>query len=261
MKLPPFRSFEKRKVRRQPVSKKVIIMTAAAAVVSFAGAFVFAWLSNPAPVGDPNGTAKPANVAVNAPLVPGTEQTTMLRRSASAGSMQKTLTEQQLKSLVQDIRQKMREYEDRLQAIGMRERRLQVAQNVLKEDIENLENLRIEVASAITTLKSERDMLLKSRLEIDQEEKANLVNIAATYDRMDVAGAGKILVSMCKPAGGEQQDGLGTGDKKDGYDDAVKILHYMTERTKGKLLAELAATEPALAAGLCQRLKQIVENR
>lgn len=243
------------------MSKKVIILTGAAGIVSFAGAFVFAWLSNPAPSGDPNRAPKPANVAAKSPLVSGTEQIILPRSSASAGSMQKSLTEQQLKSLVQDIRQKMREYEDRLQAIGMRERRLQVAQNVLKEDIENLDNLRIEVASAITTLKSERDKLHKSRLEIDQKEKANFMNIAAMYDTMDVTGAGKILVSMCKPADGAQQDSLGADGKKDGYDDAVKILHYMTERNKGKLLAELATSEPALAATLCQRMKQIVENR
>ena len=81
------------------------------------------------------------------------------------------------------------------------------------------------------------------------------------YDTMDVTGAGKILVSMCKPADGAQQDSLGAGGDENGYDDAVKILHYMTERTKGKLLAELATSEPALAASLCQRMKQIVENR
>ncbi len=243
------------------MSKKVIILTAAAGIVSFAGAFVLAWLSNPAPTGDPNPGKKPANISAKTPPVPAEEEIELPPRSASTGAVQRSLTEQQLKSLVQDIRQKMREYEDRLKALGMRERRLQVAQNVLKEDIENLDNLRVEVASAITTLKSERDKLLKSRLEIDQKEKANLMNIAATYDRMDVTGAGKILVSMCKPTDGTQQDSLAEGGKEDGYDDAVKILHYMEDRTKGKLLAELASTEPALAASLCQRLKQIVENR
>lgn len=243
------------------MSKKVIILTGAAAVVSFAGAFIFAWLSNPAPAVDPNGAGKPEAVAAQAPLVPGPEQTTLPQRRASAGSMQKSLTEQQLKSLVQDVRQKMREYEDRLQAIAMRERRLQVAQNVLKEDIENLDNLRVEVASAITTLKSERDKLLKTRLEIDQKEKANLVSLAAAYDKMDVSGAGKILASMCESADGAQPGGLDVGGEKDSHDDAVKILHYMDERTKAKLLAELATSEPALAASLCQRLKQIVEKR
>jgi hypothetical protein len=39
----------------------------------------------------------------------------------------------------------------------------------------------------------------------------------------------------------------------------VKILHYMTERTKAKVLAELVTSEPQLASLLCQRLKQISE--
>jgi flagellar motility protein MotE (MotC chaperone) len=43
-------------------------------------------------------------------------------------------------------------------------------------------------------------------------------------------------------------------------DDAVKILHYMTERTKAKVLAELVTSEPKLAAVLCEKLKQVVEK-
>ncbi|MHC4354434.1 MAG: hypothetical protein ACYS0H_17160 [Planctomycetota bacterium] len=244
------------------MSKKVILLTGAAGLVSFAGAFVFAWLSNPTEAGGPDGTSQPETVADN-PLAVSSGPQTMTPSAAGAppGSMKKALTEQQLKSLVQDVRQKMREYEDRLQAIGMRERRLQVAQNVLKEDIENLDNLRVEVASAITSLKSERDQLLKSRLEIDQKEKANMVVLAASYDKMDVTGAGKILASMCKSEYPAKLDSVDVDGKNSSYDDAVKILHYMTERTKAKLLAELASTEPALAASLCQRLKQIVESR
>lgn len=244
------------------MGKKVIILTAAAGLVSFAGAFVFAWLSNPSGPGDPEATRRQAPVGDKSITVAGeTSGAAPRANSEPPGSMKKALTEQQLKSLVQDVRQKMQEYEDRLQAIGMRERRLQVAQNVLKEDIENLDNLRIEVASAVTVLKSERERLVRSRLEIDQKERLNLISIAATYDKMDVTGAGKIVASMCNPKGGEQTEGLDLGGENGSYDDAVKILHYMTERTKAKLLAELATSEPTLAAGLCQRLKQIVESR
>jgi hypothetical protein len=46
-----------------------------------------------------------------------------------------------------------------------------------------------------------------------------------------------------------------------GFDEAVKILHYMTERTKAKLLAELATSEPKLAAAMSRRLKQIIEGK
>jgi hypothetical protein len=40
----------------------------------------------------------------------------------------------------------------------------------------------------------------------------------------------------------------------------VKILFYMNERSKGKLLSEIVSTEPKLAALLCQRLKKVVEQ-
>jgi flagellar motility protein MotE (MotC chaperone) len=135
-----------------------------------------------------------------------------------------------------------------------------MTQDVLKEDIESLNSLRIELASAIANLKSERDKLLKSRLEIDQAEKTNLVSIAATYDKMDVSGASKILANMCGTGSLSETQSVEAGHAGSSFDDAVKILHYMTERTKAKLLAELATSEPALAAALCQRLKQIVEG-
>jgi hypothetical protein len=237
-------------------------VTGAAGLLSFAGAFAFAWFSNRTPASDPQGPQQPAHVVDQSLAVePAGQVEAALSAGAPPGPMKKAMTEQQLKNLVQEVRQKMQEYSDRLQAIAMRERRLEVAQNVLKDDIESLDNLRLEVASAITTLKGERDALLKSRLEIDQKEKTNLITIAATYDKMDVTGAGKILISLCQPADSEPGEPPNLARKSDSYDDAVKILHYMTERTKAKLLAELATSEPVLAAGLCQRLKQIVEGR
>ena len=244
------------------MSKKIIIVTGAAGLVTFAGAFVFAWLSNPSAASDPQAPEQSAPVADVSASGASERQTDAVRAAgATSGARKKALTEQQLKNLVQDVREKMQEYDNRLQAVAMRERRLQVAHNVLKDDIENLDNLRIEVASAITNLKSERDMLQKSRLEIDQKEKNNMITIAASYDKMDVTGASKILTSLCNPENPDLPEGPGGGGKSGGYDDAVKILHYMTERTKAKLLAELATSEPILAAGLCQRLKQIVESR
>ena len=244
------------------MSKKVIIITAVAGLVSFGGAFVFAWFSAPSGASGPQEPNQPTPVVDRSLSGASQRQTDAARvASAASGSAKRTLTEQKLKNLVEDVREKIQEYDDRLKAIAMRERRLQVAHNVLKEDIENLENLRIEVASSITNLKSEREELLKSRLDIDQKEKNNLISIAATYDKMDVTGASKILASLCTPQESGQQKGGDADRKTSSYDDAVKILHYMTERTKAKLLAELATSEPVLAAGLCQRLKQIVEGQ
>ena len=71
---------------------------------------------------------------------------------------------------------------------------------------------------------------------------------------MDPAGASKIISSMCAK---QLESGKAEGGS---IDDAVKILFYMNERSKGKLLAEIVSTEPKLAAVLCQRLKKVVEQ-
>ncbi|MFC1605155.1 hypothetical protein ACFL5F_09040 [Planctomycetota bacterium] len=243
------------------MSKKFIIITAAAGLVSFAGAFVFAWLTPPVQVSIPEESELAALASDESEQGLSQTRTSALGTVAAAsGPMTKAMTEQQLKNLVLDVRQKMQEYKDRLQALGVRERRLQLTQDMLKKDIESLNTLRIELASTIASLKTERDKLQKSRLEIDQTEKINLVSIAATYDKMDVTGASKIMTNMC---GSQDTSGIqtaGAGNVVSNFDDVVKILHYMTERTKAKLLAELATSEPALAAALCKRLKQIVEG-
>ncbi|MBA7649691.1 hypothetical protein ES703_57489 [subsurface metagenome] len=131
-----------------------------------------------------------------------------------------------------------------------------MVQDVSKKDIEDLSNLRIELASIIASLKKERDNLFKGRLEIADAEKANLVTIAAAYDKMEVTSAGKIVTTMCV----DQMQGGRVDSGGSGLDEVVKILHYMTDRTKAKLLAELATSEPKLAAALSRRLKQIIER-
>jgi flagellar motility protein MotE (MotC chaperone) len=92
-------------------------------------------------------------------------------------------------------------------------------------------------------------------VEIERTEKANLVAIAAAYDRMDPASASEILTNM------SMSQSRGAGSKRSSIDDAVKILYFMQERTKANVLAEMTTAEPALAALLCQRLKQVQEGK
>ena len=240
------------------MSKKLIIITAAAGIVSFAGFFTFAWLTKTTPQGRSPGTP-----GLNQPAVAGKETELKLPpmqigTTSAVGTgdseMKKAMTEKQLKNLVYEVREKIQEYDNELQGLEAWERRLKMAQDTLKNDIENLNNLRIELASTVASLKEQRDKLLKSRVKIAETEKVNLISIAATYDKMDAASAGKILTNMCA-SGSTSQKQSGASS----FDDAVKILHYMTERTKAKLLAELVTSEPKLAAVLCQRLKQILE--
>ena len=240
---------------------KKIIIAAAAGLLSFAGAFVFAWLTGPSGASPADEPGTPAVAGAQSEQTASQPQPHATEGvDAASGTMEKGMTEQQLKNLIQDVREKIRDYENRLQALGVREQRLQVAQDVLKQDIENLNNLRTELASTVAAIKSEQDKLLKSRLQIDQAERVSLVSIAATYDKMDAPSASKILTNMCAAAGGKTQSAE-AGKPYDSFDDAVKILYYMTERTKAKLLAELATSEPQLAAVLSRRLKQITEKQ
>jgi len=240
------------------VSKKLIIITASAGLVSFAGAFILGWLTTQAPSVSPDMPAQPGKASFETiqemprPAVDMTDTIGMV-----SGSESRRMTEKQLKDLVFEVREKVEEYNNRLQNLTLREERLQRTQDTLKQDIQKLKDLRIELATIIADIKSERDKLLKSRLEIDQTEKDNLVLIAATYDKMDASSASKIVVSMCT----SQTQPNVIDNQSSGFDEAVKILYYMQDRTKAKLLAELTTAEPKLAAFLTQKLKRIVEGR
>jgi len=240
------------------VSKKLIIITALAGLVSFAGAFATGWFTAPSPSEDPGESIQPGIVSVGGvPEIPRPVANTTGSIGTAAGGDRKAMTEKQLRNLVFEVREKVNEYDDKLQNLAVREQRLQRTQDTLKEDIQNLNNLRIELVTIFTDIKSERDKLLKTRLEVAQTEKSNLVLIAATYDKMDASSASKILVSMCTS---QTQPGKIDSQSR-GFDEAVKILYYMTERTTAKLLAEVTTGEPRLAAFLTQRLKQIVEGK
>lgn len=161
------------------------------------------------------------------------------------GTIKRNLSEIQLKSLIFESRENIKAYKAKLKDLEVREERLQIAQTMLKQDIEALSNLRIELASTVTTLRDERDKLDQSLIKIDKTKINNLQQISATYDKMDSALAAKILLTMSQGRNGSS-------------DDAVKILYYMTERVKAEVLASIAETEPAISAYYCSELKQVV---
>jgi flagellar motility protein MotE (MotC chaperone) len=246
----------------------------------FAGAFVFARLTKKAQVRGPSEPNQLSSAKHQAELrLPMPTENVIGALATDDGTMKKAMsagslsgTDKQLNYLVYEVQEKMRQYDSKLASLETREHRLQMAADALKKDIENLNNLRIELATTVTALKEERDKLLASRVEIAKAEKANMVKIAATYDRMDSTSAGKILSNMCawfpprgvpsQTQGGAAEPALSLSKGAGGnMDDAVKILYYMTERTKAKVLAELVSSEPGLAAVLCEKLKQVVEKQ
>jgi flagellar motility protein MotE (MotC chaperone) len=236
------------------VNKKVVLITVAAGVVGFTGAFGIGWVTKPA-AATGAAAAQPAG-AVAQPQGGSLPQVlTPSSGSPTSEASERAMTEQQLKELINDVRQKSQQYDEKLKTLETEKERLHIAEQVLKKDIESLNNLRTDLAATVASIKSERDMLLKTRTEVEQTEKANLLAIAQAYDKMDAASASSILTSM---ATGLSKSG---GGRTTNVDDAVKILHFMQDRTKAKVLAEMATAEPALAATLCQRLKQVTETK
>jgi hypothetical protein len=219
-------------------------MIAAAGLISFAGTFAFGWLTKKPTPQAQSPEAKQTAPVQQAGLKLAQPQMPTVDGAAADDKMKTAMTEKQLKELIYEVREKIKEYDYKLQELGMREQKLQTTQETFKKDIKELDNLRIELASTVSSIKSEQDKLLKSRIEIANIEKSNLVSIAATYDKMDAAQAGKILSNMNQV-------------KNNNADDAVKILYYMSERTKAKVLASIAETEPEISASFCQKLKQI----
>jgi flagellar motility protein MotE (MotC chaperone) len=238
------------------VNKRLIVMIAAG-LVSFGGGFVYSWFTRTVPA-----TQSQDEPELNESMA-SEEQSWPLPQGASAvqtGQSRLSMTEKQLRALVFAIQDNIRKYENKLASLETDEQRLHTARETLKQDIEKLNSLRVELASMAAHLKSERDRLIKSRVEIAQAEKANLISIAATYDRMDEAAASKILTNMCVGEQGSQSRTKVFGGSGSNMDDAVKILHYMGEKTKANVLAEMVNSEPRLAALLCEKLKQITEQ-
>ena len=222
------------------MSKKLILMTVIIGAVSFGGMFAFAWFTTTTPQAQVPEAEQTTSTQPEAGL-----QLTPPHMSTTSGL---AAVDSTMKSLVFEVREKIQEYDNRLGAVKIREQRLQRAQGTLKTDIEELNNLRIELEAFMVSLKSEQDKLLKSRVEIAKAEKDNLISIAATYDKMAPEAAGEILTNISQA-------------KNSSADDAVKILHYMSERTKAKVLASIAESkEPAISAYFCQKLKQIIEK-
>lgn len=232
------------------MNKKVILITAAAGLLSFLGAFGAAWFTRPASVKGAAPNEPQAQAATVARAAP--QMLTPTSTPADDSANTRAMTEEQLKELIFEVREKITEYNTKIQNLDKEKQRLVVAQQTLQQDITELNSLRVDLAATVANLRNERDMLQKTRVEVEQAEKGNLMAIAAAYDKMDPVRAGEILSNMAM-----SQSQNGGANRSTNIEDAVKILFYMQERTKAKVLAELATTEPALAALLCQKLKQV----
>jgi flagellar motility protein MotE (MotC chaperone) len=156
-----------------------------------------------------------------------------------------TLSENQLKTLIYDLRQKIEDTKNRQKEIEQDAERIIITRQTLAGEIEQLNQLRENLNQTLLTLQEKECSIRDSLTEIEAVEKANLVKIAATYDKMDPTQSAKILTTMVS---------------NNQIKDAVKILYYMSERSAGKLLGEIGTTRPETASTLSLLLKQIKEK-
>lgn len=229
---------------------KTIIITVAVGLVVFGASFGFSFM---------RGKLAAAEAAIDEakqqPQEPVSDyvgerlktQNTPAEQQEDALSL--SLTEKQLEGLIYEVREKIREYDKKTLQLKSFEERVQTARSQMQKDVEELADLQTELASTVAALKQERQRLLDTRLEISKQEQQNFSAIAATYDKMKPDGATKIFSNMCKLKADEAQ----------GFNDVVRILYYMSDRSKAKVLETMVNTEPKLAAVLSQELKRTRE--
>jgi flagellar motility protein MotE (MotC chaperone) len=205
----------------------VIAVVVVLAILAFAGAFVLSRRLN-VPTGPAEAQANPA------PTDAETEAEKALAQKVPR------LDEKQLYELVREVRQRLGDCQKREQELDEQDRRLRMARQVVERESQDLESLRVQVASSVTRLKETQADLEKTRTAIDKDEEANLKRVAAVYDKMDATSAGRIFEAMC-------------ANKQNG--DAVRILHFMTDRSVAKVLAEF--TDKQLAAQLSEQMKRL----
>jgi len=227
---------------------KKIIIIAVIGIISFGATFTFSMLSAKAKVSEKLAQEKAKAAEIESAKIVDAQGAKVSGDSTSQENKENSMQEEQLKQLIFSMRDKIDEYNNKTQSLTVKEERLNTTYEMIKKDLENLNKLRTELATTVADLKKKQQELENSMIQVEKVEQQNLVSIAATYDKMDPASAAEIMANMSK---------ISDSKKNSDIDDAVKILYYMTERTKAKVLAEMTNTQPEIAAIFCKKLKKV----
>jgi len=225
------------------MKKMHIIIISAAGLLSFAAMFgtgLFIKKSRALTM-----PAQPAAHTEVSQKEPNKDSGVLASLNSAALTEEMGMSETQLKSLIFDIRQKMKEYENNQKQMDQEKQQIEIARQTLQDEVEHLNQLQEKLNLSLAALKDKESTIQKTVIDIKTIEKANLQRIAATYDKMDPAQAGKILSTMS--ANNQMQD-------------AVVIMYYMSERVAAKVLGEIGTSNPEAAAALSLQLKRIKEQ-
>jgi flagellar motility protein MotE (MotC chaperone) len=207
---------------------KKLIMVGVLAAVCFVGSYFVTNMLSKKPNTKHAATSKPAEQV---------EQVT------DAGADAVRMKEKEMDEIIKEMRGRRDELARRERDLEDREKRLQIAQDTLKKQVTELETLRLSMVAPLTNLRQATTELVRSRVNIKQEEQANLKKIAAKYEKMDATQGSKTLMAMC------------TNNQED---DAARILNYMSARAVANWLSEMS--DKQLVAKLTDRMKRIKEE-
>jgi len=218
-------------------NKKQLVIVAALLVLSFAvscgvSLILGGGATPPPPTGQAFATTRPSSVDEDLTLPTVRAGRLMPKR-------------RQLEELIRDVRVKLTELERREDLLDQREKRIKVAQGLLKKEAEHLESLRVRLVGPMARLKEAMLELSQTVVQIDVVERKNLKKMAKVYDKMDPESCGRIFLEKCK-------------NQKE--DDVAKIFYYMSERSHAKVLAEISKADQAAADKVTDRLKRMKEQ-
>ncbi len=234
------------------MNKKQIVIMAGVGLICFGLSFTVGLFTRTSeqPVttdGIPGGAQKVEPLAGSSDAVDATSSVGMVSSNsfqAKQVNLRRALTEKQLNSLVFEMRSKLAEFTSKEKTLLEKEGRIQMSIEELQKNIKIMEDLRVKLAAAVSSIKQQQKVLDERLVRIDEIEKKNLMKNASMYDKMKATQSSEIMINL---------------SKLNQLDYTVKIAYYMTERTSANMLAEITKKNPELAATMSEKLRWIEE--
>ena len=161
-----------------------------------------------------------------------------------AAAFQPHPREQQLAKLIRQLKDKEEDYKRKDRQLELRHKRLNIAMEELRRQAQELENVRLRVATLLPQMESAIKTLQKTRLVIRKEEEANLQTMAETCNRMSPELAAGIFLEMARHREPERKQR------------GAKILSLMSDRTSAKVLQSLKSDVAVEYMDLMRRISK-----
>ena len=119
------------------------------------------------------------------------------------------------------------------------DREIETARSLLKMRLAYVDSLETNVKTREYSVDSLKQELLSRQSELTDQESANITNLAKLFNSMKPEQAATVVLQLPDQT-------------------AVEILYQMKEREAGKLIEQLAQSDPVRAADITERYKRLV---